>query len=90
VHGFERGFEYIDPVDLFMIYHGYAIGQRIRLDKNAELPAVIGGHLFGVVQQRMKKTFREDDGRCEYRARITAAARFVTTSFNQYFVMIRF
>jgi len=88
VHGLEGGFEDIDLVYFFMIHHAHPIAQGIRLDKNTQFLPVVRAHLFGIIQQRVEKTFREDDSCCEYRAGITASACFITTCFQESFLII--
>lgn len=82
VHGFERGFKNIDLVYLFMIYHSYCIIHGVGFDVYAQFLPVFGGHLFGVVEQRMIKSIREDDGSGENRSGVTASACLITTRFS--------
>ncbi len=55
VHRFERSFQDIDLIDLFMRYHGNCISQSFFLDESAQLVAVLFRYLFGIVQQGMKE-----------------------------------
>ena len=90
MHGFEGGFENIDLVYLFMIYHSYCIIQGVGLDIYAQLFAIFGGHLLGVVEQRMIKSFRQDDGRGKHGSGVTASACLITSCLSQALLIERF
>jgi hypothetical protein len=88
VHGFERGFQDIDAVDLVMVYAGNSPGQGVGFDVRSQQVAVIFGDLFGVIEEWMKKRRRKDNSCCEYRARIATSPGFITAGFREVFLVV--
>lgn len=86
VHGLERGFQDVDPVNLFLVNTGHGPGEGFLPDHIAQQVAVLFFHLFGVIQQGMPEPGRQDYGRRENRTGETAAASFIAAGFNEVFL----
>src|SRR5262245_42495823 len=67
-----------------MIYHGNRECDSLGFNQRPQKISVLFQNLFGVIQERVKEFFGQDDGGCKYRTRKTAAARFITSSFQQF------
>src|SRR5579872_281182 len=89
VHRLERGPENIDPIDLVLIHPRNAPGHSISLDVSAQQVPVFRGDLFGIIQQRMEKTRRQDYRSGKYRSCKTTAAGLIATGFRQLVLVMR-
>lgn len=56
VHGFERSFQNIDLVDLFIINCGYSKSDGFFFNNRPQFIPLFFGKLFGIIQQRVKKS----------------------------------
>ncbi len=80
VHGPERGFKNVDPVNLRMVHHCHGPCNCLLLNYRAQFIAVFSSNLLAVVQQCMPEVCRQDDGSSKYRARKASPASLVAAS----------
>ena len=89
MHCFKRCLQNIYPVYLFMIYLGNTIRNGILFYVSAKFLPDLFGHLFGIVEQGMKKISGQDHRCGKYGTRKTTPACFVAPCFNPDTLMAR-
>ena len=62
MHCFKRSFEYIDTVDFSMVDHCYRPGNGLCLNDGAQFASVGLCDLLAVIEQRVIKPGRQDNG----------------------------
>ncbi len=71
-----------------MVYLSHTPGEGIGFDIDAQLAADVCADLFGIIEEGMEKTWRQDHRCCEYGAGITSPAGFVATGFGELFLVM--
>jgi len=89
VHGCDAGTEDVHLVDFGCSHNAQCPGYGIALDFLAECIALVGCELLGVVQTWVLVVFGQDDGGCIDATSKTTSPCFVTTCFDEFFMIKR-